>query len=309
MKGGVGSMQNDSYSAKRLDQTGSEDSLCSIASSGGDSEGRGGGTFGRPRDLGAASNLDRARKGGSDATNSSPRTLKLSRGSSREQILKEFDRTKGSGSPHREMPGDIKAETTCWFEVEVETEPGDAVVVTGNLLSLGFWDPRNGIILTTHASTYPKWSAGATFPSGESRTHGARREEPMGGGWWGRGCGPESRGWIGNDFRSGGVSMAAPPTSRIFPFPFMRPPPPPFAFCAPKHCCVAAHTQAPAPLSRPRPPKSVPFPRVPYPSSLPAHAEFCFVVLSWSFLDDRGGCDVQICDMQGGRVFCVGGGH
>lgn len=92
----------------------------------------------------------------------SPRSLKLSRASSREQILHEFAT---GGRQHTSDVG--RAETTVWFEVHVVTAPGELCVVTGNHLSLGFWDPRNGIPLTTHPSTYPRWTAVATVPSGK----------------------------------------------------------------------------------------------------------------------------------------------
>jgi len=139
---------------RKMDRLGSQDSLSSYGSGGRSDE--------APSIIMRRQVAEGVSMSGSFSN--SPRTLRMSRTSSREQILNEFAR-----SNFDDRSGENgKAETTVWFEVSVSTEPGDLCVVTGNLLPLGFWDPRNGIPLTTHKSTYPKWTAVATVPSGEA---------------------------------------------------------------------------------------------------------------------------------------------
>ena len=167
----VSDMMNEAK--KVYAQTGSGDSLSSVASSG-DTDSRGAG--GRRLDRTSNSSPIGGLKKKEGSFNSTSRTLRLSRASSREEILREFDRV---SSPLRGRPEVSygKSETTCWFEVNVQTNPGDMVVVTGNLLTFGFWDPRNGISLSTHATTYPKWTAVAMVPSGLGTPQTLEEEE------------------------------------------------------------------------------------------------------------------------------------
>ena len=51
-------------------------------------------------------------------------------------------------------------------QVQVKTELGDSVYVTGSIVELGCWDHRNGLQLSTNASTYPMWTGSHMIPSG-----------------------------------------------------------------------------------------------------------------------------------------------
>jgi hypothetical protein len=90
---------------------------------------------------------------------------RLSRPSSREQILNEFSRGKPgkpddcastfqvkSNAPHA-------ASTTVNFQVSVATNLGETVVAVGNCTPLGMWEPRNALKLRTTSAVFPLWQA------------------------------------------------------------------------------------------------------------------------------------------------------
>ncbi len=52
------------------------------------------------------------------------------------------------------------------LQVQVKTELGDSVYVTGSIVELGCWDHRNGLQLSTNASMYPMWTGTHMIPSG-----------------------------------------------------------------------------------------------------------------------------------------------
>lgn len=98
---------------------------------------------------------------------------KLSRPSSREQILSEFSSNSRSVTnvtafhQHGNLSG--KAVTRVEFQVNVDiTQPGDRVVVTGSGFELGSWQPWNAVELTTDENRYPLWTGVAALPSGQS---------------------------------------------------------------------------------------------------------------------------------------------
>ena len=88
---------------------------------------------------------------------------RLSRPSSREQILNEFSRGAlgkpdsfsstfqvKSNAPHA-------ASTTVNFQVSVATNLGERVVAVGNCTPLGMWEPRNALELHTTPAVFPLW--------------------------------------------------------------------------------------------------------------------------------------------------------
>lgn len=51
------------------------------------------------------------------------------------------------------------------FKVECRTQPGDNVLITGNLATeLGGWDLNQAVAMTTSPETYPTWSAVVPLP-------------------------------------------------------------------------------------------------------------------------------------------------
>ena len=116
----------------------------------------------------------------SDLSNrsSSPlRATRLSRQSSREQILKEFkDVASSSGKPESAIFNSQQAvkavrgqaSTTVVFNVGVTTSLGERVLVVGNCAPLGMWDPRNGMVLETNSAIFPLWQGEAAVPSGDA---------------------------------------------------------------------------------------------------------------------------------------------
>ena len=100
-------------------------------------------------------------------------SLRLSRPSSREQILNEF---RGSGKPDTaSILGSFNAvktargqgSTTVHFKVSAMTNLGDKVVVVGNCNTLGLWEPRNGLVLQTNSTIFPTWQVEAAVPTGD----------------------------------------------------------------------------------------------------------------------------------------------
>jgi hypothetical protein len=101
--------------------------------------------------------------------------LRLSRPSSREQILNEFSKN-SSGTKQSDVRASFQAvnkarglaSTTVQFNVSVTTQLGDRVVVVGNCTPLGMWESRNGLELDTNPSLYPLWRGEAAVPSGDA---------------------------------------------------------------------------------------------------------------------------------------------
>ncbi|EKX36313.1 hypothetical protein GUITHDRAFT_145880 [Guillardia theta CCMP2712] len=92
---------------------------------------------------------------------------RLSRPSSREQILNEFKQ--GPDSQMLKLSsGSGRVVTNVEFQVTANTEVGDLVVVTGSSLELGSWEPRNGVVLSTDNHRYPMWSAIVDLPTGQT---------------------------------------------------------------------------------------------------------------------------------------------
>mmetsp|Transcript_6799 Transcript_6799/g.21261 ORF Transcript_6799/g.21261 Transcript_6799/m.21261 type:complete len:827 (-) Transcript_6799:67-2547(-) len=93
---------------------------------------------------------------------------RLSRPSSREQIIHEFHFSKRPGDKNETLLDcQGNAKTKVDFQVHIDTRLGDSVVVTGSNNELGSWDPRKGLSLTTNAKTYPMWTASLLIPSGQ----------------------------------------------------------------------------------------------------------------------------------------------
>eukprot|EP00291_Cryptomonas_curvata_P000617 CAMPEP_0172180098 /NCGR_PEP_ID=MMETSP1050-20130122/17009_1 /TAXON_ID=233186 /ORGANISM="Cryptomonas curvata, Strain CCAP979/52" /LENGTH=1103 /DNA_ID=CAMNT_0012853103 /DNA_START=233 /DNA_END=3544 /DNA_ORIENTATION=+ len=93
---------------------------------------------------------------------------RLSRPSSREQILHEYHFSRRPGDKNEILlDAQGKAKTRVEFQVQVKTELGDSVYVTGSIVELGCWDHRNGLQLSTNASIYPMWTGSHMIPSGQ----------------------------------------------------------------------------------------------------------------------------------------------
>jgi hypothetical protein len=101
---------------------------------------------------------------------------RLSRPSSREQILDEFAK-RAHGKPESPMPKStfkvvltarVLATTTVQFNVSAVTNLGERVVAVGNCNVLGMWEPRNGLVLDTNNSIFPRWQGEAAVSSGDA---------------------------------------------------------------------------------------------------------------------------------------------